>query len=270
VKTYTVAWFSAGVSSAVATKLAIAEIDEVIYTHIDDQHPDTMRFVKDCEAWFGKPVTVLTPRIRTVENAMRLYPHTFGGKFAKCTSAIKTATRKAWEREHEGYDHCYVWGMDAAEAERMDRICVSMPKQRHRAPLVEKGIGKAEAHEILRASGVKRPAMYELGYHNNNCVGCVKGGIGYWNKMRVDFPAVFAARAKMERTIGFSVLADGVWLDELDPERGRHEGPICDDCGIMCELMALPPSGGDGMANAPRQTAERSGASLDAVVGKSE
>jgi hypothetical protein len=30
---------------------------------------------------------------------------------------------------------------------------------------------------------------------------------------------------------------------------GRHEGPICDDCGIMCELMALPPSGRDGMAN---------------------
>jgi hypothetical protein len=255
VKTYTVAWFSAGVSSAVATKLAIAEIDEVIYTHIDDQHPDTMRFVKDCEAWFGKPVTVLTPRIRTVENAMRLYPHAFGGKYAKCTSAIKTATRKAWEREHDGCDLCYVWGMDAAESERMDRLCVSMPKQRHRAPLVERGIGKAEAHEILRASGVRRPAMYELGYHNNNCVGCVKGGIGYWNKIRVDFPQVFAARAKMERLIGASILNTRdtprrpLFLDELMPDAGRHEGPICDDCGIMCELMALPPSGGDGMAN---------------------
>ena len=44
----TVSWFSAGVSSAVATKLAIDDIDQIIYTHIDDQHPDTMRFVKDC------------------------------------------------------------------------------------------------------------------------------------------------------------------------------------------------------------------------------
>jgi hypothetical protein len=55
----TVAWFSAGVSSAVATKLMIDEIDQILYTHIDDQHPDTLRFVRDCESWFGKPVEIL-------------------------------------------------------------------------------------------------------------------------------------------------------------------------------------------------------------------
>ena len=104
--------------------------------------------------------------------------------------------------------------------------------------LIERGIGKAEAHEILRASGIKRPAMYELGYHNNNCVGCVKGGMGYWNKIRVDFPDVFEARAKLEREVGASCI-NGVYLDELDPERGRHDGPIVDDCGIMCELQSL-------------------------------
>ncbi len=51
---HSVSWFSAGVSSAVATRLAIDEIDEVFYIHIDDQHPDTLRFVRECEAWFGK------------------------------------------------------------------------------------------------------------------------------------------------------------------------------------------------------------------------
>ena len=61
-------------------------------------------------------------------------------------------------------------------------------------------------------------------------------------------PEEFAERAKDERACGASCI-NGVFLDELDPERGRHEGPICDDCGILCELMALPPSGGDGMAN---------------------
>ncbi len=45
----TVSWFSAGVSSAVATKLAIDEIDEIIYIHIEDHHPDNMRFIGDCE-----------------------------------------------------------------------------------------------------------------------------------------------------------------------------------------------------------------------------
>ena len=40
----TVSWFSAGVSSAVATWLVRDQIDRIIYTHIDDQHPDAMRF----------------------------------------------------------------------------------------------------------------------------------------------------------------------------------------------------------------------------------
>ena len=63
-KKLTVSWFSAGVSSAVATKLEIDRIDRIIYTHIDDQHPDTMRFVKDCEQWFGKEVEILQSIIK--------------------------------------------------------------------------------------------------------------------------------------------------------------------------------------------------------------
>lgn len=55
----TISWFSAGVSSAVATKWAIDQIDRIIYTHIEDQHPDTLRFVSDCQKWFGKKIEVL-------------------------------------------------------------------------------------------------------------------------------------------------------------------------------------------------------------------
>ena len=80
--------------------------------------------------------------------------------------------------------------------------------------------------------------MYDLGYNNNNCVGCVKGGMGYWNKIRIDFPDVFESRAKVERRIGGTCIK-GVYLDELDPDRGRHTKPICEDCGIFCELIKL-------------------------------
>lgn len=47
----------------------------------------------------------------------------------------------------------------------------------------------------------------------------------------------------------------------------RHEGPICDDCGIMCELMALPPSGGDGMANPKGLVSPLGGDNQHPVVG---
>jgi hypothetical protein len=67
------------------------------------------------------------------------------------------------------------------------------------------------------------PAMYQLGYRNNNCIGCVKGGIGYWNKIRRDFPEAFDRMAKAERAIGRKLFKrEGVYLDELDPARGNH------------------------------------------------
>jgi len=235
----TVSYFSAGVSSAVATKLMIGQIDRIIYTHIDDQHADTLRFVRDCEAWFGKPVEIMQSPYKSVDavcRQMRFIRHPRQG--AVCTRVLKRRVRQEFEMDNPG-SMKIVWGMDAAETERLEGLGVSMPDHEHVCPLIERGICKAEAHEMLRASGIARPAMYDLGYHNNNCIGCLKGGMGYWNKIRVDFPQVFESRCKLERDIGFAILGHDTWLDELDPERGRHEGPICDDCGLMCELMNL-------------------------------
>ena len=232
-----VSWFSAGVSSAVATKLVIAELDAIIYTHIDDQHPDTMRFVRDCEAWFGKSITILQSYYRNVETvslAMGFINSPRGGG-AQCTRKLKRRVRKEWEDQRVGIDFVYFWGMDANEEKRCDGLRLAMPDQQHRFPLIEHALTKEDAHAILAKAGIRRPEMYDLGYQNNNCIGCVKGGMGYWNKIRVDFPAVFAARAAMERRIGGSCL-NGTYLDELDPNAGRIDGPICEDCGIFCEL----------------------------------
>jgi len=69
-----VSWFSAGVSSAVGTKIYIIEpmyqkIDKIIYIDIADQHPDSLRFVKDCEKWFEKEILILSSPYKSVENA---------------------------------------------------------------------------------------------------------------------------------------------------------------------------------------------------------
>lgn len=238
----TVSWFSAGVSSAVATKLMIDKIDRIIYTHIQDQHEDTLRFVHDCEAWFGKPVEILQSPLGSVENAClsaggKGYVNGPGG--AACTRKLKRLVRQQWEYEQPvGTKLRYVWGMDYDERDRATRLHITMPEQDHVFPLIDRSISKQDAHQILFASGIKRPAMYDLGYSNNNCIGCVKGGMGYWNRIRRDFPAIFDQRAKMERQIGATCIK-GVYLDELDPERGRYDLPIVGDCGILCETMAL-------------------------------
>jgi hypothetical protein len=118
---------------------------------------------------------------------------------------------------------------------RAERLVETMIEYNHEFPLIEKQLTKADAHAILHNLGIRRPLMYDLGYNNNNCVGCVKGGIGYWNKIRKDFPEVFAKRAETERIVGHSCIK-GVFLDELDPNKGRMSEEVMPECSIMCHL----------------------------------
>lgn len=230
-----VCWMSAGVSSFIAGYLA-GNIDEWIYIDIADQHPDSRRFISDCEAVIGKMVTILTPEYGDVDTACRI-----GGFInrpqvgAYCTKYLKKRVRKQWEYEHQDFEITYIWGFDARETRRAERMIEAYPQFHHEFPLIDKGLSKNECHALLHDLGIERPVMYDLGYPNNNCIGCVKGGMGYWNKIRKDFPDVFAKRAKLERDLGSSCI-NGIFLDELDPNRGRMEQEIFPECGIMCYL----------------------------------
>lgn len=233
-----VCWVSAGVSSFMAGWLA-GDVDEWIYIDIDDQHKDSMRFIKDIEKVIGKNVEILrSEQYKTVEECVL----SFGGfrnpynSFAPCTNWLKKRVRKKWESEHQDYDLTYVWGFDLKEKNRAERTIEANPQAKHEFPLIDKNLSKEEVHGLFeRTFDFKRPLMYDLGYPNNNCIGCVKGGMGYWNRIRKDFPEVFEARSILERKVGYSILKD-CYLDELDPNRGNMNTEIFPDCGIMCYL----------------------------------
>lgn len=231
-----VSWFSAGVSSFIATYLMRDKVDKIIYTHIDNQHPDTLRFLKDCEKALGKEIEILQSPYKSVDNVIQQLGYVNSGKFAKCTEILKKRVRKEWERRHKGIGLTYIWGYDCTEIGRAESTISSMPKQNHIYPLIEHNFAKENCHGMLRELGIKRPKMYDLGYRNNNCVGCVKGGMGYWNKIRVDFPDVFARRAKQERTVGHTCLK-GIYLDELDPDRGKFDDEVLEECGFVCQWV---------------------------------
>jgi hypothetical protein len=86
--------------------------------------------------------------------------------------------------------------------------------------------------------------MYELGYDHNNCIGCVKGGMGYWNKIKIDFPEHFNKMAKIERELETTVLkfrsgkrkGERMYLDELQPNMGNFQKEPSIMCGIDCHL----------------------------------
>ncbi|MCL1944883.1 MAG: hypothetical protein FWF56_03640 [Firmicutes bacterium] len=102
-----------------------------------------------------------------------------------------------------------------------------------RYPLIDKNLTKANCLELARRDGLL-PKIYE-NYNYNNCVGCVKGGIGYWLQIKNDYPEVFERFAKLEREIGHSILSKD-YLDELQDGRGRQvvTRPECD---MFCSLL---------------------------------
>lgn len=112
----TVAWLSAGVSSFIAAYLIKDEIDEFYYIDIDDQHEDSMRFIKDCERLLSKEIKILkSTTYKSVEEAC------LGGGiirnartgYAFCTDYLKKRVRKEqFELLHKGDEITYVWGIN--------------------------------------------------------------------------------------------------------------------------------------------------------------
>ena len=242
-----VCWISAGISSFMAGYLA-GNVDEWIYIDIADQHPDSIRFIKDCEKAVGKEIEILRSKeYSSVEECVKTagFIGNYRTGIAVCTNWLKKRVRKEWEEQHKDCELTYVWGFDLKEKNRAERTIEANPQANHEFPLLDRQLSKEEVHGLFeRTFDFARPRMYELGYPNNNCIGCVKGGMGYWNHIRKDFPEVFESRAKLERQVGYSILKDSkgkpVFLDELDPNRGNMNTEIFPDCGIMCYLNLEP------------------------------
>lgn len=238
-----VCWISAGISSFMSGVLA-GNIDKWIYIDISDQHPDSLRFIADCEQAIGQRIEILkSNEYSSVEECIK----TFGGfrnprnGFAPCTNWLKKRVRKEWEEQHRDCELTYVWGFDLNEKHRAERTIESNPQAKHEFPLIDKGLTKQEVHGMFeKMFDFPRPKMYDMGYPNNNCVGCIKGGMGYWNNIRKDFPEVFENRARLEREVGYAILKDNhskpIFLDELEPTRGNMDTEIFPDCGVMCYL----------------------------------
>ena len=234
-----IAWWSAGVTSAVAVKLAIQEFGDLvrpIYFQIDSAHEDNKRFKEQCEDWYGMPIEVWRSEKYTDQfDVIRQERYVNGPAGARCTTELKKKVRQRVESEVDYSGQVFGFEYSKKEINRAIRFKEQYPNAKPLFPLIEKKMTKPECLHFLKKTGIEAPKMYSLGYHNNNCIGCVKGGMGYWNKIRSDFPEHFDKMAKLERDVGRSCIK-GTFLDELDPNRGRSQEVIMPDCGNFCDL----------------------------------
>ena len=234
-----IAWWSAGVTSAVATKLAIQEFgNEVrpIYFEIDSAHEDNYRFKSECEDWYGMEIEVWrSEKYKDQFDVVKKTRYVNGPSGARCTLELKKKVRQRVEKELDYEGQVFGFEYSKKEINRAIRFKEQYPTARPGNPPYKIILTKPECLHFLNRSGVRSPKMYDLGYKNNNCIGCVKGGAGYWNKIRIDFPDHFNKMATLEREVGRSCLRND-FLDELDPSKGHKQEVIMPDCGNFCDI----------------------------------
>ena len=224
-----VSWFSCGAASAVAARLAITQygrdaVDVVYCNTMVNEHPDNSRFFSDIEKWIGKSVTVIESSLgSSVETIFDNRKYMSGPLGAPCTVELKKVPRFNYQKP----DDIHIFGYTADEGKRIERFVANNPELNLDWILHRNGFTKDQCFGVLKYAGIELPAMYGLGYKNNNCIGCVKASAPkYWNKIRSDFPDVFARRAEQSRKIGCRLTrakqSNGRWehifLDELQSD----------------------------------------------------
>jgi 3'-phosphoadenosine 5'-phosphosulfate sulfotransferase (PAPS reductase)/FAD synthetase len=235
-----VSWFSCGAASAVATLLAAEKYKDIeaVYCRVVEEHEDNLRFMDDFSRVTGIPVkTIVNEKFEgSIYNVFLKRKFIKGPTGAPCTLELKKNMRKAYQRIND----IQVFGYTVEEQDRADRFIDANADVKEDFILIDNNITKQQCYDKVKQLGIDLPVMYKLGYSNNNCVGCVKGGMGYWNQIRVDFPDKFEKMAKLERFLGHAINKDKngpVFLDSLDPKRGNKTKDAPGDCGFTCEMQ---------------------------------
>jgi 3'-phosphoadenosine 5'-phosphosulfate sulfotransferase (PAPS reductase)/FAD synthetase len=203
-----IAWWSGGITSAVTCKICIDiyGLDNVRIIFIDtfNEDDDTYRFKKDCEDWYGKPIETITgigEKYNKIEDVWVKHKSLNVATGAICSSTLKRRVREKWQKENKFKYQAF--GFELDEIRRVKSMALNNPNINPVFPLMLYGYTKKNCIDIVEKEGIEVPRMYKLGFLNNNCfkTGCVQGGIGYWQKMKRDFPDKFDKMAEIEHRL---------------------------------------------------------------------
>ena len=202
-----ICWWSGGVTSAVACKIAIdlfgKEKCRVIMIDTHNEHEDTYRFKNDCENWYGLQIEIITAiggKWKSIQDVWITRKSLNTATGAICSTELKRVVREKWEKENEFQAQVFGFEFESKEFNRAKSMTLNHSKTKPIYPLLLKGLTKKDCLQIISDAGIEIPLVYQLGYKNNNCfkTGCVQGGIGYWQKIQREDINKFNEMADME------------------------------------------------------------------------
>lgn len=204
-----ISWWSGGITSAVACKLALDFFDDVSIVFMDtkNEDEDTYRFKADCEKWYGQKIDTISriarDKYNSIEDVWEKYKSLNVATGAICSAVLKRELRIEYQKSVE-YDYqVFGFEFDKKEMNRALSIQKNYPNSKPIFPLLMMGYDKSQCIKIVSDAGISPPRSYAMGFNNNNCLntGCVQGGIGYWQKMKKDFPDKFYKMAEREHKL---------------------------------------------------------------------
>jgi hypothetical protein len=233
--------FSCGAPSAVATKITLAQFPDalIVNAFLKQEHSDNRRFLSDCEAWWERKATVLRDQkygASTIE-VFRRKQFMKGPHGAPCSRALKRDLLDTIALPGD----VMVFGYTVEEQDRADDFRERNPDRPILTPLIDKGLTKADCKGMVLRQGIPLPIMYQLGYDNANCIGCVKGGEGYFRAIREDFPVEFEELAATQDAIGPGAYlfrnrktGERYSLRDIPPGKARRNEAL-PSCSFFCE-----------------------------------
>lgn len=218
-----IAWFSCGAASAVAAKLAIEKYGEnvsVVYCNtMASEHPDNRRFFDDIQNWLNREIQIIkSEKYETIDDVFQSRQYISGVAGAPCTVEMKKVPRFAFQR----WDDLHIFGYTTEERKRIAQFEENNPDMYLDWILRDRGYSKKRCLYTIADAGIRIPEMYQLGFENNNCIGCGKASAPhYWQLTRRYFPETFERRAEQSRRFGARLVrinGERRFLDELPPD----------------------------------------------------
>lgn len=236
----TVCHFSCGAASAVATKLALASNHDAIavYAETGAEDSDNLRFLADCEKWFGISVIRLkNPKFRDTWDVWEKRKYIAGVAGAPCTGELKISPRLAFQKPDD--IHIFGYTADSNDIRRAEAFRENWPDLQIRTPLIDKGINKAACLSMILKAGIEPPRTYAMGFPNANCIPCCKAqSPDYWALVRREYPMQFKRMDDLSRKLGAKLVkikGERVFVGDI-PEDWPVTEPIAPECDFLCQM----------------------------------
>lgn len=156
---------------------------------------------------------------------------------APCTVELKVGPRLVFRRPDDV--HVFGYTADGPDIARANRLRETYPEMTIRTPLIERGLTKAACLAMLERAGIRPPPMYAMGFHNNNCIPCVKAtSASYWALVRREFPDQFGRMVELSRRLDVRLARIGderVFIDEIPPDYPVTEA-YAPSCDFLCHI----------------------------------